>query len=479
MSVIFEESKEKLIEGVNLIANAVKTTYGPYGKNVFIRGESGLHVTKDGATVARYVSHHEPEVEMGVELVRNIATKTADDVGDGTTTSTILAQEIVNSLKSNEEHPIEVSRKLQEDVKKVVNLLSTYKKEIISKEDLVKVATISTNNDVELGTLIGETYYKVGKGGVVYVEEGTDIETSVDFTEGISIESGMASPFFINTEQNECVLENVLIWVSEYKLDKPAALTDIANRAIREGKSLLIIAPKSDSSIISNLLMNSESGQLKSCLMNTPSHGRYRDLLLKDIKNNIGEYCEKVVISLTNSIFVGGKKSEDCDSEISLIKRALANKDLSKFEKNLHTKRLANYSGGIATINVGGFSAVEVKEKKDRVDDAICAVKAAYQEGVLPGGGISLIKSGLLLSGELHYLNNVLDKPYMILKDSANIKDTYLDIDNFWEGTDLETKTKKDFYELGVLDPFLVTKISLENAVSAASLVLTSGCSIF
>ena len=217
MSVIFEnDSREKLIEGVDIIGKAVKTTFGPNGKNVFIKGSSGLHVTKDGATVARYVSDENPFVDMGIELIKKIATKTAEDVGDGTTTSTILAQEIVKTLKDSPDHPIAISRKLQEDVTKVVEFLEENKENISSLEDLIKVATISTNNDEELGKLIGEAYYNVGKEGVVYVEESSDVETTVEYAKGVSMGSGYASAHFINNERSQCEMENVLVYISEF-----------------------------------------------------------------------------------------------------------------------------------------------------------------------------------------------------------------------------------------------------------------------
>jgi len=476
MIIFGNDSRENLIKGVNIIGDAVQTTYGPNGKNVFIKGVSDLIVTKDGATVAKYVEDEDPSIQMGIDIVRKIAKKTEDDVGDGTTTSTILAKEIVNLLKSSKDHPIEMGRKLQEDVKKVTDYLYTLKKDISSKEDLIKVATIATNNDEVLGQLIGEAFYRVGKEGVVHVEESSDFETTVIYTKGVSIESGYAAPYFINNENNECVLENVMIYISEYKLNKPKEILDIANKAIRMEKSLLIIAPKSDSSVITTLLTNSNNGTLKACLVNAPNHGHYREMLYKDIKNNIGEFCNKVIVSMHKTVLIEGTKNDECPLEIKKIHKILENKSLSDFEKSFHAKRLANYKGGIATIYSGGFSPVEMNEKKDRIEDAIGAVRAAFHEGVLPGGGTALAKASDNLT--LNYLNRVLYIPSRILRESSNIELIGFKKE-FWVDIDLKTKEIKDYYEIGVLDPYLVTKISLENAVSAASLILTSGCSIY
>lgn len=476
-----EDAKNSLIEGVNLIGDAVKTTFGPNGKNVIIKGSSGLYITKDGATVARYVASDNPFIDSGVELIKGIATKTATDVGDGTTTATILAQALVNSLKDCKDNPITVARDLEKEVKLVIEYLEQNKRTIDNLEDLIKVATVSTNNDEELGKLVAETYHKVTKDGVVNVEDSQDINTHVVFSQGAKIESGYLSPFFINSPKGICELENTYVAIFRTPLNDVKEITPACEKAIRLKKSLLIIAPKIDSSIVRTLIINKDSGNLKSCCIPCPGHGIYRDNLLNDIENILGEemFCEKVIISKDITTIIGGtSKEENILNTISNLKETIASKNLSEFEINFAKKRLANYIGGIATIKVGGYSPVEIQEKKDRLDDAIGSVKAAMENGILPGGGISLWRSAIRL--DLKYLKPILIIPLNLLQGNTFLEEdsNWLDVSNFWEGINFKTQVKGNMYEMGIVDPFLVTKIALENAVSVASLILTNGCAI-
>lgn len=478
-NVLFgDEAKEKLIEGVNIINDAVSSTFGPSGKNVFIKGVSKLHITKDGATVARYVSSTDPFIDMGIELVRNIATKTADDVGDGTTSSCILAAEIVNKLKDSKEHPITISRKLNEDVKTVIDYLDYHKKEITTLEDLIKVATVSTNNDPILGKLIAETYWNVTKNGIVTVEESNDTIDSVKYFSGIKVESGYMSPYFMNTEKNECILENVIVFISDLKVDDfTKELQTTCERAIKEKKSVLLIAPKIDSSVMMIMLNNSRQGTFKSCCVITPNHGVYREYTLKDLRISLGESmeCKKVIITKDSTVFLDTIPNEELKrQEIENINKILSNKETLEFDINFNKKRLANYTGGGATIYVGGYSSVEILEKKDRIEDAICAVKAAFDGGILPGGGTALQKASMNL--DLNYLKDIIIRPKQILVESA--ESVYSEHKEFWVGDDFKNNKTGDMYELGIIDPFLVTKVSLENAVNAASMILTTGVSI-
>ena len=476
MRILFnDDAKNSLIEGVNLIGDAVKTTFGPNGKNVIIKGHSGIYITKDGATVARYVESDNPFVQSGIELVKNIAIKTAGDIGDGSTSATILSQALVNKLKDLKESPIEVSRKLEEEVKLVVDYLEKNKKTIESLEDLLKVATISTNNDPDLGRLVAETYYNVTKDGVVNVESSQDVNSSVVYSQGVKLENGFSSPYFINTTKGVCELENVLVSVHNSPLNDIKEITTICEKAIRLKKSILIVAPKIDSTIIRTLVMNKESGVLNSCCVVSQSHGIYSDYLKEDIRTIIGEECDKVIIE-KDCTYLIKDKIQNHEDKINELKELLKS-NLSEFERVFHRKRLANYIGGIATIYVGGYSEVEIQEKKDRIDDAIGAVRAAMIDGVLPGGGISLFKASVKLN--LNYLEEVLRIPLRLLCRSSQFKkEHWLDYNDFWQGANLKNGEVGDMYEMGVIDPFLVTKISLENAVSVASLILTNGCSI-
>lgn len=482
MSVLFNENaKTPLIEGVNLIGNAVATTFGPNGKNVIIKNRSGIHITKDGATVAQYVNHEDPIVTMGIDVIKQIATKTAKDVGDGTTTATILAQAIVNELKDNNEHPIQIQRDLEEDVKKVIDYLESIKKEITSYEDLIKVATLSANNDENIGKLIAEAYQKVGKEGVVNFEESNDITDSIIYTTGMQLDNGYASPYFINSDNNTCELENVYIAISTEKLTELKQILPYAEHALKLGKeldrkmSMLVIAPKIESQIIKFLLMNNE--QLSSCAIVTPNHGIYRDIILDDIKSILGDklICDKVEVSKDNTVLIGGSPIQsDVDKKIEEIRKKLNSKSLSEFEVIFHKKRLANLNGGIATILIGGYSKVEIIEKKDRVEDAVAAVRAALDGGVLPGGGVSLLRASKL---DLKYLWKIITRPFDELSLNSNVLITTVNKDD-WQGFNFKTMQEGDMYEMGIIDPFLVTKTALTNAVSAASLILTNGCSI-
>lgn len=472
-----DDAQQLLIQGVNLIGDAVSTTFGPNGKNVIIKGDSGIYITKDGATVARYVENDNHFINAGIELIKGIATKTAADIGDGTTTSTILAQSLINILKSNNANPITISRELEKEVALVTNYLEENKRVVDSVEDLIKVATISTNNDVELGTLIAETYFKVTKDGVVNVESSQDSSNSVVFSQGIKLETGFNSPYFINTDRNTCELENALVAIFRTPLTKIKEIDDVCGRAIREKKSLLLIAPKIDSAILRTLIHNNSTGNLKSCYVTSPGHGIYREELLNDVENIMGNTmsCEKVIVTKDHTVIIGtsDETNKIKEAKIQEIKNRLNNLTV-EFDINFNRKRLANYIGGIATIFVGGFSLVEIQEKKDRIEDALCSVKAAMTDGILPGGGIALLRAGRNL--DLKHLQNILSIPYHILSSSSS--DTYILSDDFWFGVDFKDGKCGDMYEMGIVDPFLVIKVALENAISVASLILTNGCAI-
>lgn len=478
MNVLFDENaKTPLIMGVKLIGDAVATTFGPNGKNVIIKNRTGIHVTKDGATVAKFVNDDNPAIAMGIDVIRDIAVKTAKDIGDGTTTSTILAREIVTTLSKSTKHPIEILRTLENDLKKVTKYLDDNKIEISTQDDLLKVATLSANNDPILGKLISDTYYKVGKDGSVNMEESTDITNSVIFSDGLQIDNGFSSPYFINTDKNTCELNNVLVGIFNEKITEIKQVVDICNQAVNEKKELLIMAPDIDSVVLRMLLLNKGS-KLESCTVFNPGNGIFRDILLEDIKVTLGKTmtCDKVIVTKDTTTFIGCKTDEKIkENKITAIRSLLSGNGLSEFEVIFHKKRLANYIGGVATILVGGYSKVEILEKKDRVEDAIAAVKAALDGGVLPGGGVALLHAARDL--DLTLLDKIIKVPFDILVKSAGSPEIKLK-DDFWNGYDFKNIINGDMYEMGIIDPFLVTKTALENAVTAASLILTNGCSI-
>ena len=394
-----------------------------------------------------------------------------------TTTSVILAREIVTSLMNSSLHPIEILRKLEEELKIVVNYLEENKLEISTQEDLLKVATLSANNDPILGKLISDTYYRVGKDGSVTMDDSPDINNSVVFSDGLQLDNGFSSPYFMNTDKNTCELHNVLVGIFPEKLTEIKQVLEICDRAVNEKKELLLFAPNFDSTILRMLLLNKGS-KLESCTVFSPGNGIFRDILMNDIKVMLGDTmtCDKVIITRDTTTLIGCKITNEIKQQkIESIKTLLLNKELGEFEVIFHKKRLANYIGGVATILVGGYSKVEVLEKKDRVEDAIAAVKAALDGGVLPGGGAALIHAANHLQLEL--LDKIITEPFSILERSANIKNIQIG-ENFWDGYDFKKYQYGNMYEMGIIDPFLVTKTALENAVTAASLILTNGCSI-
>lgn len=479
MSVLFDdEMRGSLIRGVNLISKAVGVTFGPNGRNVIIQRGNGVHITKDGATVALHVNDSDPVVQMAIEVIKDIATKTAKDVGDGTTTATILAAAIVNTLKNSVDNPIVIQRALQKDCELIIKYLTDAKKEVIDFEDIKKVATLSANNDPKLGELIASAYKTVGQYGIVNIDESTDVVDSYKVTEGMQIESGYISPFFINTEKNTCELENVLVFISDEKLTQSKQIQEIAGRAIKENKTLLVIAPEIDTTISRILLLN-KGRSLESCIIKSPNNGYYRDIMLGDLKHVLGTTmtCEKVIVTKDDTTFIGTQADINNDAIIEGVNKLIRGGALSEFELVFHKRRLANFLGGVCTILVGGYSTVEIKEKKDRVEDAISATKAALIGGVLPGGGRALEYCAEKLKKELKYLGEVLLEPIRILRANAAVDPMSLS-DDIWRGQDLLNNKEVDMFEAGIIDPYLVTKTALENAVSAASLILTSGCSI-
>lgn len=468
--------REKIIKGVNLIADAVEKTFGPNGKNVCIKYPTGVKITKDGATVAAAVNDVDPYISMGIEIMRDISVKTAQTIGDGSTTSLVLSRALVNKYKDIE-NPIELSRQLNEDCQRVINWLKQYKKEVTTKEDLLKVATLSANNDPVLGELVAEAFNKVGKDGLVQFVESEDVSDVVEYTEGFRIESGFSSPYFVNTFKGTCELEDVMIYISDTKMSEVKKVQEIAGRALVANKSLLLIAPDFDSEIIvflsRNLYDKEGNDKLKSCTVKSPDTRSYREMIMEDVKILLGEdlHCDKVIITQDNTTFIGyNSNKEKLDSRIESIRNIINEGSVSEYEMEFHKKRLANFTSGIATIHVGGYSQVEIKEKKDRVEDAVMATRAALNSGILPGSG-SIWRVPKKVAGGLY---DILQIPFNLLSEEES-----LNVDNiFWNGYNFKTGKYGDLYEMGIVEPFSVTENCLLNAVSTASLILTCDCLI-
>lgn len=457
-NVLFgKECREKLIEGVNLTADAVEVTFGPNGKNSIIAMGSDVKITKDGYHTAMVVNDKDPYISMGIKLVQDTCKKTAKDAGDGSSTTAILMREIVNSYKDIE-NPIKVARNL----KNWVNLTLDYikrnlTKEVSTKEEIFNVATLSANNDPVIGELIAEAFNKVGKDGIVTFEESEDVKDRIDYSKGFRIDNGYSSPYFINSPKGICELENVRVYISDTKLEDTNVIANIADKAVRDKKALLLIAPEFDSEIL--VFLASNLNLLKSCTVISPAHRNYRNILVNDMRALLGETmeCKNVIITKDTTTFMGCDSDQEAvNNIIKDVRTIIEGGELNDFDMNFHKKRLANFTAGIATIYVGGYSQIEVRERYDRIEDAVCATQAAMEEGIVTGGGITLLKTA-------EHLFEMCDETQSKFLDILKTPNKLLGV------------TKVDET---IIEPFLVTKISLENAVSTASMILTADVAI-
>lgn len=452
--------RSKLIEGVNLAVDAVVTTYGPNGRNAIIKTPEGVKITKDGYNTVNMVSDPDPYIMMGVELIQNICKKTAKDIGDGTSTSAILARAIIEQY-ANDPDPVQACRGISRAVDEIIEKISAYAIKDLSYKDLENVATISANNDPVIGKLVAEAFYKTGVDGVVSISESANVQDKINYSENFRIESGYASPYFINTSTNTCELENVYVHISETKMEEVNRVVELADNAVRNKKSLLLIAPDFDSEIY--VFLSSNKDLLKSCAIFSPNRRNFREQMLKDLKLVLGDssICDKVIITKDTTTFIGcDSKKEEIEKTVLQIRESINGGALTELELDFYKKRLANFTSGSANILVGGHSIVEMKERYDRIEDAVCATRAALEGGILPGGGKAFsYLEGLSLLPETEFLlNTVLKCPSTILKTSD--------------------MTAQNMLDKGVVEPFLVLKTVLKNALSTASLVLTAEVAI-
>lgn len=451
------DCRDLLIEGVNLAADAVAITYGPNGRNAIIYTNEGVKLTKDGYHTAMMVNDPNPYINMGIEMIQNICKKTAKDIGDGTSTSAILARELVNLYKDTTD-PILTSRKIRHYSDLAINHLSSIRKEVNGYDDLKKVATVSANNDPVIGEIVAKAFQTVGQDGIVTFEESEDVKDKVDYSEGFRIGNGYSSPYFINTPKGNCELTNVLVHISDTKMEEVKQVIELSERCIKEKKSLLLVAPDFDSEIL--VFLSSNLDVLKSCTVISPNHRNFREIMLKDMRILLGDSstCKKVIITKSNTTFLG------CDSDTEKVNERVADireilkEQLLETDKDFHRKRLANFTSGLATIYVGGYSTVEMKERYDRFEDAVYATQAALKGGILAGGGTSLAEIPTTNDDEYNKFLQVLSMPRYLLKT--------------------EDKTSEDMYKEGVIEPYHVTRTVIENAISTASLVLTADVAI-
>ena len=516
-----KESREKLLKGVNELADAVKVTLGPRGRNVIIEREGAPHITKDGVTVAKSVEFSDSTINLGAQMIKEASQQTADNAGDGTTTSTVLAQHIFNEgMKQVEKgaNPIELYRGMQIGVKTVVdNLVNKVSQNIKTNEAIKNIATISANSDEEIGGIISEAIHQVGNDGVVTVEEGNSNETTLEIVEGLEFDKGYLSHFFMNNQSKlACILDEPQILLYDGRISNMDDIIGILESSSMGNKSIVIIAHDVDGEALASMVVNSARGTLKCLAVKAPGFGAERTEILKDIESLTGATiigdelgvtledvteehlgsCDKVVSDKMKTAIIGGHgDEEDINKRVGLIKTEKQKAD-SDFEKEKLEKRLAKLSGGVAVIKVGAESEVELKEKKDRVDDAILSTKAALEEGIVPGGGVALIHSKNMADSIDTELSNdralgvdivysACESPFRAIIENAGLSaDSLIEklnsplANNHKVGYDVTIEDFGDLIEGGVVDPTKVTRTALEKAVSVAGTLLTTECMV-
>ena len=512
------DARDQLKKGVDELANAVKVTLGPKGRNVIIEKKYGApHITKDGVSVAKEIELEDSIQNLGAQLVKEVASKTGDDAGDGTTTATVLAQSIVNVGIKNVTagaNPMDLKRGIDKAVAKVVENIKEQAEAVGSDYDKIEqVATISANNDPEIGKLIADAMRRVSKDGVITIEEAKGTETSIGVVEGMQFDRGYLSPYFVtDTEKMECVMDNPYILIYDKKISNLKDFLPILEPAIQTGRPLLVIAEDVDSEALTTLVVNRLRAQLKICAVKAPGFGDRRKEMLEDIAILTGGIvvseekglsleqatiemlgrCDKVTVSKDNTTIVNGVGSKEAIADrVAQIKaQIVATK--SDYDKEKLQERLAKLAGGVAVLYVGAASEVEMKEKKDRVDDALCATRAAIEEGIVPGGGVTYIRAIDALEGlkgdnadettGIEIIKRAVEEPLRQIVSNAG-KEGAVVVQKVREGKgDFGYNARTDVYEnmkaAGVVDPAKVTRVALENAASIAGMFLTTECVI-
>ena len=512
------KAREELKNGVDALADAVKVTLGPKGRNVIIEKKFGApHITKDGVSVAREIELEDPFQNMGAQLVKEVASKTGDQAGDGTTTATVLAQAIVNVGLKNVAagaNPMDLKRGIDKAVSKVVEEIKAQSQEVDDDINKIEnVARVSANNDEEIGRLIAEAMQKVKKEGVITVEEAKGTETTVDIVEGMQFDRGYISPYFVtNSEKMECEMDAPYILLYDKKISNLKDLLPVLEAVAQSGRPLLIIAEDVDNEALATLVVNRLRGSLKICAVKAPGFGDRRKEMLEDIAiltggtviseikgmqlaqasvQDLGT-AEKVTVNKDNTIIVNGAGSKDAiQNRINQIKAQIETTTSNYDKEKLH-ERLAKLAGGVAVLYIGAPSEVEMKEKKDRVDDALSATRAAIAEGIVPGGGIAYIRCLPALEelkGDnddentgISIIRRAIEEPLRQIVANAGVEGAVI-VQKVKEGTgdygyNARTDTFENFFQTGVIDPAKVTRVALENAASIAGMFLTTECVI-
>ncbi len=512
------KAREELKKGVDALADAVKVTLGPKGRNVIIDKKFGApHITKDGVSVAREIELEDPFQNMGAQLVKEVASKTGDDAGDGTTTATVLAQSIVTVGLKNVAagaNPMDIKRGIDKAVEAVVASIKAQSQEV--GDDFKKiedVARISANNDEKIGALIAEAMKKVKKEGVITVDEAKGTETTVDVVEGMQFDRGYISPYFVtNTEKMECEMENPFILLHDKKISNFKDLLPVLEPVAQSGRHLLIIAEDVDSEALATLVVNRLRGSLKVCAVKAPGFGDRRKEMLEDIAVLTGGVviseekgmkldaatiemlgtAEKVNVNKENTTIVNGAGAKEAiSSRVAMIK-AQIEQTKSDYDREKLQERLAKLAGGVAVLHIGAPSEVEMKEKKDRVDDALSATRAAIAEGIVPGGGVAYIRATEALenlSGDnddettgIHIVLRAIEEPLRQIVANAGAEGAVI-VQKVKEGKDdfgynARTGKFENLLAVGVIDPAKVARVALENAASIAGMFLTTECVI-
>ena len=509
------ESRENLRKGVDILANAVKVTLGPKGRNVILDKKFGAPtVTKDGVSVAKEIELKEAVENMGAQLVKEVASKTADDAGDGTTTATVLAQAIFNTGIKNVAagaNPMDLKRGVDKAVIEVVSNLKSQSKDIKDSSEISQVATVSANNDHEIGKMIANAMDKVGKDGVITVEEAKGTETEVKTVEGMQFDRGYLSPYFVtNSDKMEAELENPYILIYDKKISAMKELLPVLELVSQSGKPLLIIAEDIEGEALATIVVNKIRGALKVAAVKAPGFGDRRKAMLEDIAILTGgtviseergyklesatiDYlgtAEKVNIDKDNTTLVSGAgKKPDIDGRVNQIKKQIEN-TTSEYDKEKLQERLAKLSGGVAILYVGAATEVEMKEKKDRVDDALHATRAAVQEGIVAGGGTAFLRAiesldKLVLGNEdqntgVLIVKTALEAPIRTIVENSGGEGSVV-IQKIREGKgdygyNAATDSFESMFKAGIIDPTKVSRLALENAASIAGLLITTEC---
>ena len=511
-----ENARKALLEGVSTLAKAVKATLGPKGRNVVLDKKFGSPtVTKDGVTVAKEIDLEDPYENMGAQMVREVSSKTSDAAGDGTTTATVLAEAIYRGgLKhvTAGASPIAIQRGIQKAVEASVAALDKAAKKVKSKDEIKQVATVSANWDEEIGDIIADAMDKVGKDGTITVEEAKSIETTLDVVEGMQFDKGYLSPYFAtDTDSMECRLEDAYILIFEKKISSLKDMVPLLEKVAKTGKPMLIIAEDVEGEALATLVVNRIRGNLNIAAVKAPGFGDRRKAMLEDLAILTGGRCitedlgiklesvelsdlgraKNLVVDKENTTIVEGSgKSSEIQARVNQIRRQIE-ETTSDYDREKLLERLAKLAGGVAVINVGAATETEMKEKKARVEDALHATRAAVEEGIVPGGGVALLRTRpavdkLELEGDqqigVEIIKNALESPLRALAANAGLEGAVIVqgvVDSKGNsGFNVSTEKYEDLVKAGVVDPKKVTRTALQNAGSIAGLLLTTECLI-